>query len=94
MSRPGYGLRERLAPAEAVAIYQRLREINPEDVTARQGLLGARLAAAAADARAGNRSAARESLQELTREFPDLEEAWVGLARIRAHPRRGGGNMA
>jgi serine/threonine protein kinase len=72
--------------AEAVSIYQRLRQTNPDNLTARQGLLGARLAAAAADARAGNRTAARAALQELTREFPDLEEAWVGLARLADTP--------
>ena len=45
--------------AEAVSIYRRLLERRPEDVTARQGLLGARIAAANVAARAGKRDAAR-----------------------------------
>jgi serine/threonine protein kinase len=71
---------------EAVSIYQRLQQMNPEDVTVRQGLLSARLASAAADARAGNRSGARAALRTLTAEYPDLEEAWVGLARLAESP--------
>jgi serine/threonine protein kinase/Tfp pilus assembly protein PilF len=72
--------------AEAVSLYQRLLEKSPDDVTARQGLLGARLAAASVDARAGNRAAARAVLQQLTKENPELEEAWVGLARLAETP--------
>jgi serine/threonine protein kinase len=74
------------AGAEAVSIYQRVLEKNPENVTARQGLLSARLAAANADARAGNRDSAREAFRQLTAQFPDLEEARVGLARLAETP--------
>jgi serine/threonine protein kinase len=76
-----------IAPgAEAVGIYRNLLERRPDDVMARQGLLGARLAAAAADARVGNRDAARASFRKLTEEYPELEEAWVGLARLAETP--------
>jgi serine/threonine protein kinase len=68
--------------AESLGIYQHLLQQHPDDVSVRQGLLGARLAAAAADARSGNRPAARAALRQLIREYPDLEDARVGLARI------------
>jgi tRNA A-37 threonylcarbamoyl transferase component Bud32 len=71
---------------DAVGVYRRLLEIVPDSVTARQGLLGARLAAATAEARAGKRDAARAALRRLTEEYPDLEEAWVGLARLAETP--------
>jgi serine/threonine protein kinase len=72
-----------IAPgAEVVNIYRRLLERRPDDVTARQGLLAARLAAATADGRAGNRAAARAALLQLAEEYPDLEEVRIGLARL------------
>jgi tRNA A-37 threonylcarbamoyl transferase component Bud32 len=72
--------------AEAAGIYERLLERDPGNVTARQGILGARLAAAAADARSGNRAGARAALQKLLDEYPDLEEVRVGLARLAEAP--------
>jgi serine/threonine protein kinase len=71
---------------EAVTIYRRLLERRPEDVTARQGLLGARIAAAGVAVRAGKRDVARAALNQLAEEYPDLEEVRIGLARLAQTP--------
>jgi Tfp pilus assembly protein PilF len=69
-------------PAESLAYLQRVLKINPRNDQARKGILDKQLKAGVAEARAGNKPAARQYLQEVTKQDPANELAWLCLARV------------
>jgi twitching motility two-component system response regulator PilG len=73
-------------PAEAVGCLERVREINPHNDRARNGLKAARLQAGIAAAKAGNKDEARGHLQAATQLDATSELAWLWLAEVAESP--------
>jgi twitching motility two-component system response regulator PilG len=69
-------------PQEALTCLQRVLQINPRNEQAGKGLLTLRLQAGVAEAKAGNKSAARRHLLEVTKQDPANELAWLWLAGV------------
>jgi twitching motility two-component system response regulator PilG len=69
-------------PAESMTCLQRVLKINPRNDQARKGILSLRLQAGVAEAKAGNKPTARQYLQEVTKQDPANELAWLWLAGV------------
>jgi tRNA A-37 threonylcarbamoyl transferase component Bud32 len=70
------------SPQEAAACYQHVLKVNPDNSLAEQGLQGARLAAAVAQAQSGNPAAAVRGLRFLLEQNPEHTQARAWLNRI------------
>ncbi len=70
------------SPVEVLEALQRVLEINPTHDQARAGIHKARLHAGIAEAKAGNREAARAYLTQVLRREPGKESAWLWLASV------------
>jgi twitching motility two-component system response regulator PilG len=74
------------SPQEALDCLRRVLEINPGNDSARDGIKAARLQAAVAEAKAGNKAVARRYLLEVTEQDPCNETAWLWLAGMADSP--------
>jgi twitching motility two-component system response regulator PilG len=74
------------SPQDALNCLHRVLAINPNNGRARDGLKSVRLQAAVAQAKAGNKVAARGMLREIAAEEPENELAWQWLATVAERP--------
>ncbi len=74
------------SPQDALVSLQRVLEINPNNERAREGLKSARLQAGVAEAKAGNKAAARPLLKAVVDQEPTNELAWLWLAGVAESP--------
>jgi twitching motility two-component system response regulator PilG len=74
------------SPQDALVSLERVLEINPNNERAREGLKSARLQAGVAEAKAGNKAAARPLLKAVVDQEPTNELAWLWLAGVAESP--------
>ncbi len=76
------------SPCDSVPCLRRVLEINPANDRAREGLKAALLQSGVAAAKAGRKDEARQFLDELIREDPAHETAWLWLSSVADGPEK------